>query len=283
MNTHWSLPLATILFLITAPSSLPAADTVAQLAGDYLAKRPTTAVPPDITLPQAMVMQRQFVSRLQSQLGKPAGYKVGMVTREAQERFGLRAPLRGVLLSKMLLRNGAKVPADFGARPIAEADLLVVVKDKGIHRATTPLEVAQHLKEVVAFIELPDGILATNQPIRGPMVAAANVGARLGVVGQRAKVRPTQEFVDALAKMEVVMRDQDQELGRARGGDILGNPLNAVLWLIRELDASGERLRAGDVISLGSLKAVTPRAGQTLTVRYEGLPNGPISARVSFR
>ena len=50
--------------------------------------------------------------------------------------------------------------AKFGARPIWEPDLIVVVKDAGISDAKTPLEVAKHLSEVVAFIELPDRIVA---------------------------------------------------------------------------------------------------------------------------
>jgi 2-keto-4-pentenoate hydratase len=46
---------------------------------------------------------------------------------------------------------------------------------------------------------------------------------------------------------------------------------------------AGEKLKPGDLLSLGSLKAVPPQAGQTITVRYEGLPAGPIKASIHFR
>ena len=45
----------------------------------------------------------------------------------------------------MLLQDGATVPASFGARPLYEADLLLVVKDEGINSATTAEEASSRL------------------------------------------------------------------------------------------------------------------------------------------
>ena len=39
---------------------------------------------------------------------------------------------------------------------------------------------------------------------------------------------------------------------KAKGKALLGNPLNAVLWLVKDLAATGEKLKSGDLISLGS-------------------------------
>jgi len=196
----------------------------------------------------------------------------------------LEAPVRGVLLEKMLLPNHAETPAGFAVRPLLEADLIVVVKDKRINQARTPLEVAEHLKEVVAFIELPDTFIPTNPPPNGALLIAGNVGARLGVLGQRLPVKGTADFVQALADMKVsIIGSSGSELGRGEGRAILDHPLNAVLWLMEELSHSGERLKAGDLISLGSIKAIPAPAGAAVTVRYQGLPGGPIEASVRLR
>src|SRR5687768_13529104 len=101
---------------------------IEQLASDYVAKRPTSAIPSDIPMPNALVVQEKFVSRLVPHLGNPVGYKVGLVTREAQEKSGVTSPIRGVLLSSMLLTNNAQVAIDYGVKPLVEADLAVVVK-----------------------------------------------------------------------------------------------------------------------------------------------------------
>ena len=136
----------------------------------------------------------------------------------------------------------------------------------------------------MAFIELPDSFIATNPPPDGALLTAGNVGARLGVMGQRAAIVGTAQFVKGLADMKVTIADQSgAELGRGEGRVILDHPLNAVLWLMEELNRSGERLKPGDMISLGSIKAIPAPLGKTITVRYQGLPSGPLEVSVRLR
>lgn len=279
-------PTLIVLFWITQMGNtapVPAA-VVEQAVADYLAVRPVEGIGAGLALSEALAAQRRFVALLEPRLGRPVGYKVGLVTRESQERYRVNAPVRGVLLSGMLLQDGAEVPLGFAVKPICEADLMVVVKDKRIHRARTPREVLKYLKEVVAFIELPDGVLSTNQPVDGAALVAVNVGARLGVIGSRLPVRADEDFAKLLELMTVTMTDQDgRELGRATGRAILDHPLNAVLWLAEELAHEGISLKPGDLISLGSVKNIAPVAGQTVTVTYTGLPGGPLRATVRFK
>jgi len=263
---------------------MPPAKSIDTFADDYLALREARGFSQHLTMPEALLVQKRFVRKLQPKLGKPVGYKVGLVTREAQQKFGLDAPLRGVLLEKMLLPNHAEIPAHFAVRPILEADLIVVVKDKAINEAHSIPDVASHLKEVVAFIELPDSYIATNPPPTGTLIAAGNVGARLGVLGQRLPVRSTAEFAQALANMQVTIVDSTgAELGRGEGRAILDHPLNAVLWLMEELHQSGLKLQPGDLLSLGSIKAIPVPSGKSVTVKYDGLPGGPIEATARFQ
>ncbi|HEU0290256.1 MAG TPA: fumarylacetoacetate hydrolase, partial [Burkholderiales bacterium] len=88
----------------------------------------------------------------------------------------------------------------------------------------------------------------------------------------------------ALAAMRVVVTDQGgKELASGKGAAILDHPLNAVLWLVQDLEKSRIQLKAGDMLSLGSFTApLRPRPGLTVTVRYEGLPGYP-AVSVRFR
>lgn len=63
------------------------------------------------------------------------GYKAGLTSLAAQEKFGVDRPLLGVLLQQMLLPNGAVLPANFGARPMTEGDLMVRVGSDKINQA----------------------------------------------------------------------------------------------------------------------------------------------------
>ena len=97
-------------------------------------------------------------------------------------------------------------------------------------------------------------------------------------------VGSTAEFVKSLGEMTVRIIDQDgAELGRGQGKVILDHPLNAVLWLVEELRRSGTQLKAGELLSLGSIKAIPVPNGRSVTVRYEGLPGGPMLVSVQFQ
>jgi 2-keto-4-pentenoate hydratase len=135
----------------------------------------------------------------------------------------------------------------------------------------------------LAFIELPDNFIATNQPVHGPALTAANVGARYGILGTRIPVQATPAFLQALAEMKITMTDQNsQVLGQATGSAILDQPIHALLWLIEDLNRSGAKLKPGDMISLGGVLQVTPQPGQNITVTYTGLPGGSRRALVRF-
>jgi 2-keto-4-pentenoate hydratase len=256
---------------------------VADLAADYLAFREAKPFARPLTMQEALMAQKAFVKHVQPTLGKPVGYKVGLVTREMQERFGVETPVRGVLLDKMLLHSGDPLPPQIGVRPIVEADLVVVVGNKAINKAASIMEVAENLTEVAAFIELPDSFIATNTPLTGAMLTAGNVGARLGVLGKKVSVHATAQFLKALAEMKVTaVDDKGALLGQGQGKAILDHPLNSVLWLMEELHQAGERLKPGDLISLGSIKAFPAPPQTTVTVRYEGLPGGALEAWVKI-
>lgn len=266
--------------LLAACASVPPQSQ--QLAANFKSMTPTSGLSKDMSMEEAARIRDGLVVELSASQGKVVGYKAGLTNPVVQKRFGHSSPVRGVLLERMLLEDGAEVPAKFGVIPIFEADLVVVVKDEGINQAKTPAEVLKHVASIRPFIELPDMVTAKEQPLTGAVITSFNVGARLGVLGK--PIAPDAAMADALAKMTVVLRDQDgKELGRAPGAAILGHPLNAVVWLAQDLAQSGGKLRAGDILSLGSFTApMPPKAGTKITVTYEGLPGNP-TVSVRFR
>ncbi len=255
------------LFLVALAAGVGAAADALYVA--FVAKVPAVA-PKVTTLAEAYRIQDAFVRRLTAPLGPVVGYKVGLTSRPVQQRFGIDHPLRGQLLAKMLLKSGAEVPARFGARPIAEADLLVRVKDAGINEARTIAEVWEHLDAVIPFIELPDLLVRNGDPLTAPVITAINVGARLGVMGAAI---PTERLAAGdLAAMTVHVFEGGREVMAVPGRAILGHPLNAVRWLVEDLRADGKALKAGDLVSLGSFgRPLVPRPGSELRVVYEGL------------
>jgi 2-keto-4-pentenoate hydratase len=258
-------------------AACPSDVETAMMAARYANLQPAPNAAADLDMSDAVCGREKFVRFLEQNYGKVVGYKAGLTNPAVQKRFNYPNPVRGTLLEKMLLQDGAEVPAKFGARPLFEADMVMEVKDAGINQATTPLEVLRHVSRIYPFIELPDLVVEDPAKITGPSLVYSNVGARLGVLGRPIDVNASPELVEALKNMTVRLMDQDgKELDSGKGSAILEQPLNAVLWLMKDLKASGVALKKGDLLSLGSFsRLLPPKPGTGAKVVYEGLPGNP--------
>lgn len=267
-----------------AAAACPSDIEVARLAARYMALEPADN-PAPMSVADAACGRDKLVAYLEQQLGRKAGYKAGLTNPAVQKRFHHDSPVRGTLFSAMLLPSGAQFPARFGARPLFEADLLVRVKSAAIHQARTPAQVMQHIDAVIPFIELPDLLVQDPARLDGAGITAINVGARWGVMGEPIKATPA--MVAQLAAMTVRVLDGDgRELDRGQGRDLMGHPLQAVIWLAEDVRRAGGRLQPGDLLSLGSFsKLMPPQAGLWVKVVYEGLEGmeGTPEVGVSFR
>jgi 2-keto-4-pentenoate hydratase len=280
------LLLAAVLALpAAAQAACPSQAAMDSLAEALIANRPSPPFTDLRTLEEGFCAQERLVAALVPSWGRIVGYKVGLTSAPVQSRFGVNQPLRGYLMeSSISLRDGAEVPARFGAVPVIESDFLVRVRDAGINTAGRDhVAILRHLDAVIPYIELPDLVLTGG--FNGPNLLAINVGARLGVVGTPIPVEATQAFADRLANMTVTMvDDRGQERARAPGTAALGHPLNVVAFLVESLASDGMRLEPGQVISVAGYSPTLPlEAGRTYTVRYEGLAAQPVSLSVRTR
>ena len=267
------------LAALAAPSTQAAClsdEQVAALFAAYQARKPA-ANPEGLSAADGECSRAKFNALLSKQLGTPVGYKAGLTNPAVQKRFNADAPVWGTLYAPMLLKDGAKVEAGFGARALYEADLLVRVSDADINRATTPEQVLVAIDQVIPFIELPDLVVEAPPKLNGAAITAINVGARLGVLGTPIPVQYTTDFSRRLRDMEVIVKADGQEVDRGMGSDVLGHPLNAVVWLAQDLAREGRAMKPGDLISLGSFsKLMPPKPGMQVEVIYNELPGTPI-------
>jgi len=275
--------LSLVLTTRGATAACPSAEEVGAYVAQFVQRTPSNGLTSVQGMQDARCAQEKVTRQLAAQLGPVVGYKAALTNPAMQERFGVTEPVHGRLLKHMLLPDGVEVPAGFGARPLWEADLLVVVKDAGLHRARTLREAAESISHVVPFMELPDTMLAEGVPFTGPALVAINTGARFGIVGKRIRMQTDDAFIDSLGSMTVVLAEDGKELARGPASVVMGHPLNAAIWLARALERDGVRLKPGDLLSLGSfLPLQPPRAGATASVQYIGLPGDP-GVSVRFR
>ena len=80
-----------------------------------------------------------------------------------------------------------------------------------------------------------------------------------------------------LFEADLLVRVSDEAINRGKGGDVMGHPLNAVVWLAKDLARSGRSMKKGELISLGSFsRLLPPKAGMAVEVVYQGLPGNPV-------
>jgi 2-keto-4-pentenoate hydratase len=272
-------PFLTALALTGLGASVAAAECASDAAieafvADYLAKTPTQALVPDGSMEDARCTLDKLVAAMTPHMGPVVGYKAGLTSAPAQEAFGVTEPVAGVLYENMLLEDGAEVPVAFGARPLFEADLILIVGSEAINEAQSAEEAMAHVSAVVPFIELPDLTYAEGQPLTGVTISAMGVAPRLGVLGAPIPVTDPTEMLAALAAMTVTVTDSSGgTMAQAPGAAVLGNPVNSVLWLM----SKGYEMAPGDLISVGSIGPLLPpaKAGGQATVTYDGLPGTP--------
>ena len=273
----WKILFACLLFAGIGPAqACPDEAAVAAYLGDYAAGRPSAGFGKTLTAEGAACARSRLLAGLPAVLGPRVGYKALFTNPESQRRFGVDGPAWGAMFGRMMLASGARLPARFGAKPRYEADFIVVVKDAGLADARTPADALTHLSALVPFIELPD-LMIDGSP-NGLELIATNAAFRGGVSGAPIPVTGPA-LAEALAAMEVVMTEDisGREIARARGSVLMDNPLNAAIWLARELRRAGVELRAGDQLSLGGFISSQPtQPGTRISVRYVGLPGDPV-------
>jgi 2-keto-4-pentenoate hydratase len=269
---------------VSAIAACPTHMEVLAIVAAYTNKTPIDSLPRWRNMNDAYCAQGLIAAEIGRSMGVMTGYKAAFTSDSVRAQYQTAESQRGFLYEKMFLKNGATVASDFGARPQFSADLIMVVKDYNLHEARTLLEVLSHLSHIVPYIELSDLMVGHDQTVTALNLVATNMGTRMGVLGTPIPVQVTQEFLDGLANMVVVMRDHDDnELGRARGSEMLGNPLAAIQWLAKDLADNGQRIQMSDRISVGAFfPGGTPKPGLAINVQYQGLPGDP-SVAVKFR
>jgi len=275
-----------ILLFVLQPSVAQAQDIGTKLADQFLKKIPLTEADPNLTMDQALKIQEQFVARLVREFGEAVGYKAALTNPTAQKAFGIPHPVRGTLLKRMLIKNGATLPGDFGIRPLSEGDLILRVGREAINQAKTKEEALKGIDAVIPFIELPDLAYDPKIKINGPALVAINAAARYGVMGDPIPFTASPEWMERLKNFTAqLFDDKGAVFSEGKGSALLDDPMNVVLWIKDSLAAEGKKLKKGDLLSLGSITKMMPtKPGTTIRAKFIDLdPKGPVEISVSFK
>ena len=129
------------------------------------------------------------------------------------------------------------------------------------------------------------GVYSQEIKLDAPALLAINVGARAGILGKPIPVSDTDEWENRLKNLQIKILDENGKvLTSGNGSNLLGNPLNVVLWIKNSLQAEGKELKKGDLLSLGSITSFIPiTSNSTIRAQYIDLePNNTVEIFVKF-
>ncbi len=172
---------------------------------------------------------------------RPIGWKLGFGTAAALAKFALPGPLVGYMMEKSLLRSGATADLSGWAKPVAEPEIAV-----RIAADVSPGD-AVSIDAYAPAIELAD---LHFPPEDVESILAHNIYHRYVVHGDFGEVPANFDFATLQA---TVVRSGART---TVAGDVQANTggVDAILrHCAATLAATGEHLRKGDVIILGSV------------------------------
>lgn len=281
----FTMALVAVVAFVLGAGEVLSQDLSALIFEHFTKKTQISSLPKEITMEEAFEIQKNLVKALGKELGKEVGYKAGLTNPKAQEAFGVREPVLGVLFEKMLVPSGSKISAAFGARPVSEGDLIVRIGDERINTAKDFQEAINYIDQIIPFIELPDLMYSPQLKLTGPMIVAINVGARLGILGRPIEVTGKDNWYERLKNFRLELYDKKGEkISEGTGQALLGDPMAVVFWIRDELKRQGQGLKKGDLLSLGTITKMIPvQPGTSLKAKYIDLdPKGPVEISVEF-
>lgn len=224
---------------------------------------------PDITLEEAYEIQLEVVELKKKDGIHIIGKKIGLTNKPIREQIGVFEPDYGIITSDGLLYDG---------------DVL--------HMSNF---IAPRIESEIAFI-LGEDITMDQYPVKPCDIIRATYGIApaLEVVDSRIKdwkIKIQDTVSDAASYAAIVLGNkitrldgldlrilgmsayQNGELVQhGSSGAVMGNPINAVVWLANKLLSLGLELKKDEIILSGSFTPVFPiQAGDTVHVVFDHL------------
>ena len=218
-------------------------------------------------------IQNRLIEGLQAKGQIVAGHKVALTSKAARSHLGVDEPCFGHILDRNIYPNDSDVPVGDLADPHVEAEIAFLLGQDLRGPGITPVQVISATQAVLPALEIVD-IKVQGEDIQATDIIAHNAIHGGVVVGSR-----LTSLDDLDLQFEGVTVHFNGTLqGSGTGSEVMGNPINPIVWLANKLAEFDGCLRAGEIIIAGSI--VTPirvRAGDYFEATYTRL--GTVGAR----
>jgi 2-keto-4-pentenoate hydratase len=179
------------------------------------------------------------------------GWKIAATSKAGQAHIAVDGPLAGRLLRERVRESGGRIPFGGNHMRVAEAEFAFRM-GADLPPRTAPYLVADVLAAVATLhpaIEVPDSRYDDFTTVGAAQLIADNACADYFVPGAAA---PDSWRSLELARHRVTGRVNGGPLREGIGANVLGDPRDALLWLVNELSQLNVTLLAGQIVTTGT-------------------------------
>jgi 2-keto-4-pentenoate hydratase len=235
-------------------------------------------LPPELMpdgLDDAYAIRREFEAiELARGRGAVAGYKIGLTTPIMQKLCGVDEPCYGAIFASELHQRRAELPVGQFCRLGIETEIAMRL-GADLPEGGDRDRVAGAVESCMAAIEVLEDLRQDYKRLSAAAMVAGNVWNAGAVVGAPVADWRRLDLAGLVSRLTI----NGREIGTGRGGDVMGNPLNALMWLANKLAADGAPLKRGMVVLTGSMVPIQfPTAGDRAVVEVEGLGTAELAA-----
>lgn len=181
------------------------------------------------------------------------GYKLGNIAKVMQAAFGLDHPDYGFLLASTFAYEGTTLRLDQYIKPYVELEPAFVLKQDLRGPNVTVADVINAIDYAIPAIEIIDSRVE-NWAIDLPDTLADNGSTGSIILGGT----PRRITELNLRDTRGILKFNGREVISGNTGNIIGNPLSALAWLVNKLDAYDVVLKAGHIVMPGSCLQAVP-------------------------
>ena len=226
---------------------------------------PLTSTFPGLSIDEAYDIQLLWVADRVRGGSAVLGHKVGLTSSAMQQQLGVDQPDFGHLLEGMLFAETDEVPMRGLLQPRIEPEIAFVLGEDLTGPGLTVEDAARAVDYVVPALEVIDSRII-DWRITIADTIADNASSAAVVLG-----RSRHRLADVdLQHAKVSLTRNGEVVGTGTTGDVMGNPLHALVWLANTLGLRGQSLRAGHVVLPGSCTAsVTVDLGDVVSASFD--------------
>lgn len=241
----------------------------------YKAQMEKTPIPPltdqdsSLTIEDAYKIQQEVVQMKLDAGYRAIGKKIGLTSKEIRKQIGVFEPDYGIITSEGLLQDAGELYMENYIAPRIEAEIVFVL-GKDITKDMYPVKASDIIDctlGVAPALEIVDSrIKDWKIKIQDTISDSASYAA----IVMGSQLTPLSGLDLSILGMAAY---RNGELVHASSSAaVMGNPINAVIWLVNKMLGYGLEFKKGEVLLSGSLTAVFDmKAGDHIEVKFDRL------------